>query len=803
MEPVNSKPQKEGEHENNETEYTETIRVALNTSLGGCVGHIANLFWSNIGLIKIEAMGRTIKKAVDIAELTRRSSKGKWGGEDFFEVERIDTSTIKQKGWNISKISILLSKHSFQEARKFMEGLREQNEFHPIRIIRVLKDSCNTDTLKYLEILSEDHVLKSYFRCLTVLLSCSKNKYELIKKLREERNKFLKIDDSEIHGFARGIYDLYGMIEVLDSFLSVEDIEDMIPLKQSIETYYSKIESPENYTKMIYDRTMEISKNIDRFKNAEDPYYKLLCLGEAKFILEDIDGIIERHFVEPFKTMYHIVLDKWREMLNECREKTRINPEVKVISEHEPKPIDGIINIKITLENVGFVEVENAELKIIESKNFKVADENPKEINIIPPNRKSEFYFKINMKKEKIISVKYILKFKGQKRLFEKEGSFPILPKDTYKEFKEIPNPYTFGRPLKPDKRDIFVGREDIFRFIEQNFKKSIKAMTFIIHGQRRTGKTSLLHFLPNNVNVDKEFAYIDMQLRHEQTISDFLLAIADIISKKTKTRTDIGDYKENPYAEFENFLRHTLEKSENGIVLMFDEFELLDERIKDKRTDIDERFLEFLRGILHKEDKLTLVFSGTFDESKISPKWKTLFNVGFRLDISSLRDSEARFLVENPVKEYVIYSDIVIDRIINLSGRNPFYLQVLCRLLIDHLNLKKKNYVIADYIEEMREIAIDALEDTYSYFWDSLSHSEKIICKTLATLQLRGFEAVGASDIGENMGKDKKMDFAEIQNVLEDLFEKKILEKYGYNIPRYRFGIELLAHQIHKFGRY
>ena len=803
MELTQLKPQEERKHENGKMEYVEIIRVTHDTSLSGCEGHIANTFWGNIGSFRIEAAGTAIKRAVDIAELARRKSYEKWGGEDFLEVEKIDTSTLKGKKGDIPKISILLSKHSFLEAKKFMDDLRRQNEFHPIKIIRVLQDNCKIDILNYLEILSEDNILRNYFRSLTVLLNYSKNESELIEKLREERDRFTKINGSEIHGFARGIYDLYGLIEVIDSFLSVEEIDDIIPVKQSIDTYFSKIESPEKYTNIIYDKTIEISENINRFKNAEDPYYKLFCLGEAKFILEDIDSIVERHFVEPFKTMYQIVLNKWRGILNESREKTRNSPEIKITPKYESKPVGGILDIEITLENTGFVEIEDVYLEVVEDKKLRVVDKNPKKINILPPNRKSTVHFRINIAEEKAVNVKYILKSEGQERCFEREDSFIILTEDTNKEFKEIPNPYTFGRPLSPGKGDIFVGREEIFRFIEQNFKKSLKAMVFIIHGQRRTGKTSFLHFLSEKINVDKRFIYVDMQLRQEKSLSDFLSAIADIISGETKGRIYFRDYREKPYTEFENFLRKAIEESTEGLVLMFDEFELLDERIKDSSTDIDERFLEFLRGILHKEDRLTLIFAGTFDESKISPKWKTLFNVGFKLNIASLRESEARFLIENPVKEHVIFSDIVVDMMINLSGKNPFYLQGLCRLLIDHLNLKESNYVRREHIEEMKEIAINALEDSYSHFWDNLSHQEKIICKALAAHQLGEFEAVGASDIEESIGRNERLNLDKIGNVLGDLFEKKILEKYGYAIPRYRFGVELLAHQIHKFGRY
>ena len=783
-------------------EYIETIRVARDTSISECVGYIETKFNQiTTGSFKIEALGDVIPKAVTIVQIAKRASKEAWWSGDSLEIEDIHTSTEEGEKVNISKISILLSKHSFKVARRNLENLRHFDEFSPREVIYLLRDACRIEILEYLEALSKDYVLKNYFRCLRSLLISSRNKKRLIERVGEERNKFRTLDKTRVRGFAQDIYDLYGVIEVIDIFLSVKDTEDMIMLENTVESYYEKIAKPEQYTKIIYDKIKEISESIKKFRDAENPYYKLYYLSDARILLEDINGIVGSHFVEPFKAMYLVIFDIWRNILNESKEKTRINPEIRILPEYESEPRDEMTNIKMTLDNVGLVEIEDIELKIIKGKNFRVVDENPKKINIIPPNRKSAVYFKISVSSERI-NVRYTLKYSTQGENFEKGGSFAIFPENAYEEFKKIPNPYVFGRCLKPGKGDVFVGREDIFKFIEQNLERSTKAMVFIIHGQRRTGKTSLLHYLPEKVQVDKEFIYIDMQLRQENNISDLLNAMIDIISKKIDIKLENNKkHRNNPYAIFEDFLERTIRESEKGIVLMFDEFELLDEKIKNKNSDIDEGFLEFLRGILHKEDKLTFMFVGTFDESKISSKWKILFNIGFRINLTSLRESEAAFLIENPVKEYVVYSDISRDRLIDLSGRNPYYLQGLCRIMIDRLNRKRRNYARWADVEEIQKEGVDALMYSYSYFWESLYPLEKKICRILAKLQLKEYD-VAVSDI-ENSMENERIEHEEIKNIIEDLFRREILEKYSHDVPKYRFTIELLAHQINKFGRY
>lgn len=781
--------------------YIEPIRVAHDTSTSGCVGYISSKSSQiKIGSFRVEALGDAIPKAVDIVQIAMRQSKEIWRSGDILEIEDINTSTERGEKANISKISILLSKHSFIIARKLLEQLIHLDEFNPREIIFLLKDTCRIRILEYLEILSEDNVLRNYFRYLRELLASSRDKKGLAQNIRKERNQFKTIDPATVRGFAQGIYDLYGVIEVVDVFLAVRNTESMITLESAIESYYRKIAKPERYTKTIYDKIKEISESMKKFRDAENPYYKLYYLSEARIILEDINGIVGSRFVEPFKTIYLFIFDKWRNILNESREKTRINPEIRIMPEYELKSEEGIAIIKIILENIGLVEIVNIRLKIFEKENLRVIDENPKEFNMLLPNRKSVVYFKISMAKEGV-RIGYVLKYSTQGKNFEKKDSFPIFPDDTHREFKKIPNPYILGRCLKPGKGGVFVGREDIFRSIEQDFERSAKAMVFVIHGLRRTGKTSLLHYLPEKIRVKREFIYVDMQLRRENNISDFLNAIIGIISKKVDMKPQNSrKVQNNPYAVFEDFLERAAKKSKNGIVLMFDEFELLDKKIKDKNSDIDEGILDFFRGIIHKEDRLTLMFVGTFDESKISTKWKILFNVGFRISLSSLRESEARFLIENPVREYVLYSDISRDRLIDLSGRNPYYLQGLCSMMVDLLNRKRVNYARVEDVEEIQNEAIDALVYNYSHFWENLSILEKKVCKTLAKIQSKEYD-VTSRDIKDDM--DDEIGREEVENIVEDLFRREILEKYSQDIPRYRFAVELLAHQINKFGRY
>ena len=84
------------EYEGTLGKYIETVEVALDTAVNGCVKHIECKFSQiTTGSFKIEASGDAIPKAATIAQNAQKESKEKWESRDFLEVEDIHTSTEK------------------------------------------------------------------------------------------------------------------------------------------------------------------------------------------------------------------------------------------------------------------------------------------------------------------------------------------------------------------------------------------------------------------------------------------------------------------------------------------------------------------------------------------------------------------------------------------------------------------------------------------------------------------------------------------------------------------------------------
>ena len=57
-----------------------------------------------------------------------------------------------------------------------------------------------------------------------------------------------------------------------------------------------------------------------------------------------------------------------------------------------------------------------------------------------------------------------------------------------------FPIPYVTGTPLRSG--EMFVGRKDVFDFVQEHLLGAYQNNVIVLHGQRRTGKTSILYRL-------------------------------------------------------------------------------------------------------------------------------------------------------------------------------------------------------------------------------------------------------------------------------------------------------------------
>jgi AAA+ ATPase superfamily predicted ATPase len=258
----------------------------------------------------------------------------------------------------------------------------------------------------------------------------------------------------------------------------------------------------------------------------------------------------------------------------------------------------------------------------------------------------------------------------------------------------EIPQVYVAGPALNPENSiSRFKGRLDVFREIE-SLARSSQPPVLLLYGGRRTGKTSALKFLPQKVGSELVPLSIDFQgAAMTTTLSGLAEFIADeIVEAARRNRNlqlpaiDRDSLNIDPFMALQKWFVQ-IEKFAPGkrFLLCLDEFERLEEVVKDTGSRSP---LNFLRYILQNRANWILLFSGSHTLDELNPYWNDYLINTQSLRMTYLQEAEARDLIQHPIDNFPdIYTEGAIDEIIYLTRCQPYYVQLMCRVLVDRLN--------------------------------------------------------------------------------------------------------------------
>lgn len=374
---------------------------------------------------------------------------------------------------------------------------------------------------------------------------------------------------------------------------------------------------------------------------------------------------------------------------------------------------------------------------------------------------------------------------------------------DPDKPFKRIfPIPYVTGTPLKSD--EVFVGREEVFSFIRENLLGTHQNNAIILHGQRRTGKTSVLYRL-GHVMADTHYAVlIDMQGKPARGEAEFLYSIADdIIFTLEEHGLDVeyperSDFEEAPEFFFRNRFLRGLHKQLGGknLLLLFDEFEELQQRVQDGR--LTPEIFTFLRNLIQHEDKVDFVFSGTHKLEQLGAEyWSVLFNIAVYKPITFLGPSDVRQLILDPVsKENIEYDALALKRMVNVTAGHPYFTQLILHEMIVYYNETERTYITVTDVDHVLRRIIERGEAHFKYIWAESSAEEQTLLRALTEL-LVGSDGVNIKDLQKFLAErgyqwDETWDAA-----LKGLESRDIIMSRTAKSPLYRFKVDLIRQWI------
>ena len=300
-------------------------------------------------------------------------------------------------------------------------------------------------------------------------------------------------------------------------------------------------------------------------------------------------------------------------------------------------------------------------------------------------------------------------------------------------------NPFNTGSPTNPEN---FYGRFQIINEI-YNFLDNPNQSTFLINGQRRIGKTSLLRKMQKEIRL-KGFkpVYFDLQNKGELSLPEILYDLMEVINLELgiKNNLTLKDFK-GDYHIFElNYIKEITSKNKN-IVLLFDEFDILGDRkfiAEDENTRhlAYVRFVPYLQDIIEKRVKLKFIFAIGRTLNDLAEYYGPIKKFAQFHELTYFESNESYKLISSLSQNSIQYPKETIEKIHNVTFGHPYYLQCLSSYLFDKANDKQLKIIKPGCVDNQIIPAIKKYSGGLSWFWDGFKPEEKTYLFIIAQLQ-------------------------------------------------------------------
>ncbi|MEM9769729.1 MAG: ATP-binding protein, partial [Cyanobacteria bacterium P01_D01_bin.71] len=251
-----------------------------------------------------------------------------------------------------------------------------------------------------------------------------------------------------------------------------------------------------------------------------------------------------------------------------------------------------------------------------------------------------------------------------------------------------VQNPYVVGDPVEGD---LFVGREDILRQLEELWLMGRQMQSVVLYGHRRMGKTSILRNAAKTVGSGLRLVYVNMlRSASAESISDVLLAITDELAAVLEVPPPSDDaLMAQPTRSFDRYLKRVLDRlgDTETLIVAIDEFEKIEALIDTGKLAPD--FIAYLRGLVQMSPRLGFAFAGLHTlEEMTQDYFSPFFASVIPIKVGFLSPGAVRQLLANPDPEFLLdYQPEAFERIYDLTHGQPYLTQLLGFQLVRRYN--------------------------------------------------------------------------------------------------------------------
>ena len=287
---------------------------------------------------------------------------------------------------------------------------------------------------------------------------------------------------------------------------------------------------------------------------------------------------------------------------------------------------------------------------------------------------------------------------------------------------------YRPGQVLDPiHDSKIFVGRDDLKEELQHEIFVANSLPLFLIQGQRRVGKTSLLRFLPLMLGDRIKVIYIDLQAIESiyEWFEEINNAFVDQLRINVYNRidNDNGSWTEE-WKKLSKALVKIADQSQQKIIIAFDEYEKIHDHFElDKNQAV--HLLSSIRSFTQNQKKIIFLFVGSALFSELeNPDWALYFTHAVRIKVDYLAKKPTLSLIRLMDLDF---QDDLPNKIFYYTQGHPTLTQIICKGLEDITYEKgRKSVNIADLEDIIRKKIIVKENGVINVFWNQFCRKIK-----------------------------------------------------------------------------
>lgn len=470
---------------------------------------------------------------------------------------------------------------------------------------------------------------------------------------------------------------------------------------EQVEALWSKVK---DYEYLFLPTDTEVKSKMDTIisillpYSSRNPEERTNLMLQAQKIIATQCKFISENTTYYGRTIFYPLLQKWNENIESLYEEkiAKAQPILKVSldpSYYVEDNNEKFLNIVVT--NIGSSTSEGFTMDFAFSNEYIQAIQYRSQQEI-PTKGRSIARVKINTLKniETFGSIDVVITTRAiyQEKTLEPSNTRFTIEKEPESKLGDEDIVWNYGRVTESN---LFKGRQQILSDLVYHYKSIDRDKSYILYGLTRTGKTSILKYLEDEIDG----ARIRLQGK-EYVVCTFLWELNEAAEYKKASDfweyvlyTQIFDHLEKYGIDTTGYKFPTQPRAKDFVLLLtflhnigyyplilVDEFSYIKTLMDDKV--INSAFLAAIRQ--HSLNGLaSFIFAGTYDIKDLirNPKYGITGQLvnSIEMQINEIPKEDAEDLI-NVMQDKLIFSPEAISHIHKLSGDIPYFIQMICK---------------------------------------------------------------------------------------------------------------------------